>query len=313
MSSNNRSDKIQLLHKVVKKYYKLVAPPEGRPLLEQLLYACCLENARYEAADEAFHRLQESYFDWNEIRVTTVTEMSEALHNLPDPAAASTRIKKNLQSIFETRYSFDIEDMRKMNQGKAVQELEKMGGMTPFVLGYLIQNAFGGHTIPASSSIFKILVATGIVTQQEADKQQTPGLDRAIPKTKGIEFASCLHQFAADLRVQPSNKNLKAILKEAGAVEPLKRPVVAPPEKKSEKKPETKAASKKPEPTKAEAKKTAPEKPAAAKPATPKPVAQKASPEKKSEPKSAAKKPTAKKSTSPKKIMSKKTTKRKPR
>lgn len=312
MSSHNRSDKIQLLHRVVKKYYKPIVPPESRPLLEQLVYACCLEDARYEAADEAFHRLQESYFDWNEIRVTTVTELSESLHNLPDPAAASARIKKNLQSIFETRYSFDIEDMRKMNQGKAVQELEKMAGMTKFVLGYLIQNAFGGHTIPVSGSILKILVATGIVTQQEADKQQTPGLDRAIPKTKGVEFASCLHQFAADLRMQPGNKNLKAILKEAGAIEPPKRPVAAPPEKKTEKKPEkkveAKAVSKTPEPTKPEPKKPLPAKPAPAKSA---PL--KAAGDKSSASKSPPKKPIVKKSAPPKKVFSKKSTKRKPR
>ncbi len=232
MTSSNRGDRIQLLHKVLKKYYKTIEPPEGRPLLEQLIYACCLEDARYECADEAFHRLQEAYFDWNEIRVTTVTELGEVLHNLPDPLTAGLRVKRNLQSIFETRYSFDIEDMRKMNQGKAIQELEKLGGMTKFVLGYLLQNAFGGHTIPVSSSIMQVLVATGILTQAEADKNSTPGLDRAIAKTKGIEFASCVHQLAADIRAQPHNKNLRLILKEAGAVDPPKRPAVI--EKKAE-------------------------------------------------------------------------------
>ena len=98
MSNKNRGDRIQLLHKVVKKYYKPVAIPEGRTVLEHLIYGCCLEDARYESADEAFHRLQESYFDWNEVRVTTVTELAEVLHNLPDPSAAAVRVKKNLQS-----------------------------------------------------------------------------------------------------------------------------------------------------------------------------------------------------------------------
>ena len=107
------------------------------------------------------------------------------------------------------------------------------------MLGCTVSSIFGGHTIPVSTSIFKILAATGIVSQQEADKQQTPGLDRAVPKTKGVEFASCLHQLAADLRVQPGNKNLKAILKEAGAVDQPKRPVTPPPERKTEKKEST--------------------------------------------------------------------------
>jgi endonuclease III len=249
MSNKNRGDRIQLLHKVVKKYYKPVATPEGRAVLEHLIYACCLEDARYESADEAFHRLQESYFDWNEVRVTTVTELAEVLHNLPDPSAAAVRVKKNLQSIFETRYSFEIEDMVKMNQGKAIQELEKLGGISKFVLGYTIQNSLGGHAIPVSDSIMKILIATEIVTEAEAAKRQAPGLERTIAKSKGLEFSSCVHQFAVDCLLQPTSKQIKAMLKEAGAVEPAPKKEEPKPAPKPEKTQTTKVVAKKePEP-----------------------------------------------------------------
>ncbi len=307
MSNKNRGDRIQLLHKVVKKHYKPVPTPEGRSVLEHIVYASCLEDARYEAADEAFHRLQESYFDWNEIRVTTVTELSEVLHNLPDPSAAAVRLKKNLQSIFETRYSFDIEDMVKMNQGKAIQELEKLGGITKFVLGYTTQNALGGHAIPISQSIMEILIATEIVSENEAAKGHVPGLERTIAKSKGLEFAACLHQLAVDCRAQPSSKQLKAVLKEAGAVEQVQKEEVkvAPkPEKaKATKeavvpKPEKQNAGESPKPTRP-AVKSAP-KPAAS--AAPKPA--KKVPAKKEAP--AAKQDA-------KKTVTKKATKRKPK
>lgn len=247
MSNKNRGDRIQLLHKVVKKYYKPVAALEGRSVLEYLIYACCLEDARYESADEAFHRLQESYFDWNEVRVTTVTELAEVLHNLPDATAAAVRVKKNLQSIFETRYSFEIEDMVKMNQGKAIQELEKLGGISKFVLGYTIQNSLGGHSIPVSDSIMKILTATEIVSDVEAAKGQAPGLERTIAKSKGLEFSSCLHQFAVDCHLQPTSKQIKAMLKEAGAVEPPPKQEEPKPAPKPDKAATTKVVAKKAE------------------------------------------------------------------
>lgn len=294
MSTKNRGDRIQLLHKVVTKHFDAVPASDDRTVLEYLIYACCLEDATYEAADEAFHRLQESFFDWNEVRVTTVSELSEILHNLPDAAAAAQRVKKNLQSLFETRYSFDLDDMVKMNQGKAVQELEGLAGMTKFILGYVTQNALGGHSIPVSRSIMQILLATEIVTETEAQKGLAPGLERTVPKTKGIAFASCLHQFAVSLQASPGSKQNKTILKEAGAKE-KKKP--APPKK---------AAAKKAEPKKAPAKKPAGKSTAAK--ATPKKVAEKKAPAKKTAPKKKAvvKKPAAK--TAPKK-----TAKRKPR
>lgn len=231
MSSKNRGDRIQLLQKVVSKHFTPVLAPKDRNVLEHLVYACCLQNAAYDVADEAFHRMQECFVDWNEVRVTTVTELVEHLANLPDPAAAALRVKKNLQTIFETRYSFDIEDLIKMNQGKAIAELEKLGGISKFVLNYVTQNALGGHSIPVSESIIQVLLATEIVTDAEVAKNQIPGLERTVTKSKGPEFASCLHQFALLVAQAPGDKNTKAILKEAGAPEIKDKPKVAAPSK----------------------------------------------------------------------------------
>lgn len=238
MTSNNRGDRIQLLQKVLKKHFKPVPATESRSVLEQLVFASCLEDARYEAAEEAFQRMQELFVDWNEMRVTTVTELADALRNLPDPNAAAARIKRTLQSIFEARYSFDLEDMRKMNQGKAIQEIAKCNGISRFMLGYVVQLAFGGHTIPVSDSMMNVLLLTGVVTPAEAEKGQTPGLERAISKSKGYEFSSCLQQLAAEFQAHPGGKNVKAILKEAGATEPFKLPTPAPKETTKPKRPE---------------------------------------------------------------------------
>ena len=64
---------------MLKKHYKPVPPPADRPLLEQLLYACCLENTRYEPAEQAFTALAKGFFDWNEVRVSTVKELAEVM------------------------------------------------------------------------------------------------------------------------------------------------------------------------------------------------------------------------------------------
>ncbi|MEC8555587.1 MAG: hypothetical protein VXZ82_11330 [Planctomycetota bacterium] len=319
MSTKNRGDRIQLLHKVVTKHFTPVSASEDRNVLEHLVYACCLEDAKYEQADEAFHRLRESFFDWNEIRVTTVTELGESLQSLSDPLAAAVRVKQNLQSLFESRYSFEIDDMTKMNQGEALQELEKLKGMTKFVLSYIVQNALGGHSIPVSSSVMQVLLACEIVSEAEAAKGLAPGLERTVAKTKGPAFGSCLHQLAIAHAESPDAKQTKAIMKEAGAVE--KKPEPKPkPVKKAAKKKETaeKPAAKKAEPKKAATKKAtapkkapakkAPAKKAPAKKAAPQKAAPKKAAPKKAAPKKAAKKPAAKKATSKKSA-----TKKKPR
>jgi len=212
--TTNRTAIISKLYKVLKKHYKPATPPADRTALEHLLYGCLLENARMELADEAFAKLKELYFDWNEIRVTTVTELAEGMSGIPDAGGAAQRVKRSLQSIFEANYSFDIELLKKQNLGKAEKDLERVNGTTPFVRAYVTQNALGGHSIPVSKGAIDVLYAIGAINDSEADKGIVPGLERAIPKNKGVEFGSLLQQVGTDLLASPGSSKLKAVLAE---------------------------------------------------------------------------------------------------
>ena len=75
---SGRKALIAKLHKALKSQYRPVVANTGRSMLEQVLFACCLENSQHDVAEKAFARLLESYFDLNEIRVTTVAELAVA-------------------------------------------------------------------------------------------------------------------------------------------------------------------------------------------------------------------------------------------
>ncbi|MFG0256087.1 MAG: hypothetical protein ACF787_13490 [Rhodopirellula sp. JB053] len=212
MSATNRSKLITKLHTALKKSYSIPPASPSRPLLEHALYACLLEDCPSELADEGLAKLEQDYFDWNEVRVTTVTELSDVLSSLPDPGKAALRLKTNLQSIFEEFYSFDLDHLKKENLGKAVAKFEKLPGMTPFVLSYIIQHGLGGHSIPIDYSAMVVMLVTGIASQTEASDGRVPGLERAVPKSKGIEFANLLHQPAVALLMDPSDKTARAML-----------------------------------------------------------------------------------------------------
>lgn len=209
----NRTALVTKLHKVLKKYYKPV-PPVERPVLEQLLYACLLENAPYQPAEEALARLSEMFFDWNEVRVSLVRELAEAMPGLPQPEEAATRLKRALQGVFESMYSFDLEHMRKQNLGQAITKLQKIAGPSPFVVAHVTQSALGGHSIPIDRAALEVLEIFGTLTNQERNSGQVAGLERAIPKSKGVEFGSLLHQFAAELAASPYNPQHHKVLLE---------------------------------------------------------------------------------------------------
>jgi len=213
MASNNRAALIEQLFKVLKKHYQPVTTP-NRSLLENLLFACCLEDAPYDKAEDCYARLEASYFDWNEVRVTTVRELGEVFGTIPNPISNALNLKNTLQSVFESQFTFDLEHLKKQNLGKTVALLESYKGTTPFTISYVTQHNLGGHSIPLGKGGIDIMTIIGAINEKEAAANKVPGLERAIPKSKGVEFSSLLHQLASDLIASPFSTKVRNILLE---------------------------------------------------------------------------------------------------
>jgi len=194
-----RGQLVPKLHKVLKGHYKPVAANTSRDLLQQVLFACCLENAPADVAERAFNRLLEAYIDLNEVRVTTVAELTETLHDLPDPARAALSLRRALQGVFESTYTFSLEHARKHSLAHGVKVLEGLHGVPQFVVQHVTATALGGHLIPLDKAALSALWLCGLITRQEYDAGKVPGLERAIAKKPGVEFSSLLHQFGIDV------------------------------------------------------------------------------------------------------------------
>lgn len=310
MAASNRANRITKLVSSLKKHYKPVPASKDRTLLENLVFACLLEGSPHEAAEEAFERLKSNYFDWNEVRVSTRRELSEELKMLNDPDAAADRLKRTLQSTFEGVYTFDLEPLKKQNLGQTVKQFQSYKGISPFAIAYVTQTSLGGHSIPVNEGLFVAFVTLDITTPAEAKAGAAPGLERAIPKSKGIEVGSMLHQLGVEVGKNPYGQAARKILlaldpgcKDRLPKRPVKAPEPAKPAKKSaaKKAAASKDEAKKPAPKKAEASKA---KPAVTKKAAPvkKKVVKKV---KKKVKKKAAAKPTAEKKKVKKKAVKK--------
>jgi hypothetical protein len=212
MAAQNRGTRITKLLGQIKKQFKPVAGPPNRTLIEHLLFACLLENSPHEAAEQAFARLTTDYFDWNEVRVSTKRELAETLKDLNDPDQAAERLKRTLHSVFESVYAYDLELMKKQNLGQATKTIEKYEGTSPFSVAYVTQNALGGHAIPANKGLLTAFLAFDIINEKEAAAWHIPGLERAVPKSKGVELGTILHQLGVEVGKNPYGTATRKLL-----------------------------------------------------------------------------------------------------
>ena len=77
------------------------------------------------------------------------------------------------------------------------KQLQQLKGTSPFTISYVVQTCLGGHSIPLSPRALEIIEVLGAISEKERKAGTVPGLERAVPKTKGVEFGSLLHQLAA--------------------------------------------------------------------------------------------------------------------
>jgi hypothetical protein len=233
-----RQQLIGRLQKALKAAYKPHVANVSRPLLEQVLFACCYENSPADVAEKALARLLEQSFDLNEVRVTTVAELAETLSDLPDPSRAALSLRRALQSVFESTYTFSLEHAKKHSLAHGLKTLEHLHGVPSFVVNYVGSTALGGHMIPLDRGALSALYLCGIITQQEYDAEKVLGLERLIPKKSGHEFSSLLHQFGVECLVNLHGATVKKVLQAVNPAakdrfpkrgEPLPAPVPPPP------------------------------------------------------------------------------------
>ena len=211
MAATNRADKVKLLFKTLQKRYKHIPKPQERSLLECLMFAACLENASFDAAESAYSVLDHHYIDWNELRVSTPQEIADTLPMLPKPLEVGERIKKTLQWVFETTYMFDLEEYRKKTIGQVVEYLDSIPSCSPFMVNYLVQIGLSGHQIPFDEAALRIMRRLDL-TKVNNGQEEVSGIERLITKNKGIEFATVMHLFGIEFFNKQDDAELLSLL-----------------------------------------------------------------------------------------------------
>jgi endonuclease III len=176
-------------------------PPDARPVLEQFVYAMLRENATHEAADQAFTNLQERFYDWNEVRVSSTLEIVEALDGaLGDAETRAQRIVDFLQEIFETTYSFDLEPLLEVLQKKGLKQASKQllryQAANDYAVAWVVQHSLGGHAIPLDSSAMRVLKRMGLIEDQNDMEALRASVEHLVPKAKGSQFVDLLSVLA---------------------------------------------------------------------------------------------------------------------
>lgn len=206
MAPQSKAQFLNEVHTLLKRRYK-PKPDKGAArltVLEAVVYAVCHEGTTREQANQALSRFKDGFFDWNEVRVSTLEEIQGVLAGFSDPEGRAHKIRRFLRQLFEKTYGFNLEPLTKKplkESLKALSEYETF--QSDYVEASVTRMALGGHAIPVDEPTRRVVERLGLADPGTDPAALRAFLERSVPKNRGAEFLDLIEELAHDTCVVP--------------------------------------------------------------------------------------------------------------
>jgi endonuclease III len=194
-NSKEYSKKIQSWYRTLSQKRAKVQKVSHKEVVDAIIHALVSAQLTEQDARLAVERFADYFVDWNDLRVSRVEEVIEALgSDTPAARAAASAITRVLNSIFNEYHKISLESLHKVGKRPARQALEKIDGITRFAVDYCMLTSLHAHAIPLTEKMTEYLKVNELV-DPDADEQQIEGfLTKQIPAKSGYEFYALLRR-----------------------------------------------------------------------------------------------------------------------
>ncbi len=194
-NSKEYSKKIQKLYRTLNRKYPKAQKVSHEEVEHAVVYAIMSENMSEKAAQSAFRRFADCFVDLNDLRVSRSDEIIDMLsEDTPVTRDIASTITRVLNGIFNDYHKVSLESLKKVGKRPAKQILEKIDGISRFVVDYCMLTSLLGHAIPLTKTMVEYLKSNELVNP-EADEEQIEGfLAKQISAKNGYDFYTLLRR-----------------------------------------------------------------------------------------------------------------------
>jgi endonuclease III len=205
--SQKYSKKVSNLYRLLKSKRARVKGMTYERVMDALVYAIVGENMSKSAADAAIKRFDDYFVDLNDLRVSRIEEIVEVLgEDTPATRDIASKLVGALRAVFNEYNRVSLETLGKLGKRPAKQALEKIDGVSRFVVNYCMLTSLQGHAIPLTRQMIEYLRSNELV-HPEADEQEIEGfLTKRISAVNAYEFYVLLRRESESPKLQLKQK-----------------------------------------------------------------------------------------------------------
>ena len=194
-NSKEYSQKIQKLFRNLKREYGKVEDPSHGTVVEALIYAVIAEKLTESETDKSLKNIAKTFVDFNDLRVSLTEEIVE---NLGGDSKTNYQLALTLRTclgyIFKKFHKLNLEQLLGIGKREARAKLEKLEGVTPFVVDYCFLTVIGGHAIPLTDRMIEYMRDNDLVYENSERADIDGFLVRQITAKDGYTFYSLLRK-----------------------------------------------------------------------------------------------------------------------
>jgi hypothetical protein len=175
--------------------------PEPDEPLRRLAIAILGEGCSDEEATRAVDRALDTMVDWNEMRVSSASELNKALGNaIPQGIQRCRKLAVALQAVFDCENQMSLDRLQAMGRRDARHYLEQLEGTDEYAVASVILWSLGGHAIPVNDRLLSALHEADLVHPAATRAEVQAFLERNISANEAKEFCLVMQSFPSAKR-----------------------------------------------------------------------------------------------------------------
>lgn len=208
--SREYSKKVHKLYRSLKRKYPKVQKAIYDEPIDALIYAILSTELSEPTAQSAIKKLADYFVDWNDLRISRVDEIAEALGpNTPAARDIALALITALRAVFSKYNTISLKGLTKMSKRPAKGVLERIEGTNRFAVDYCMLTSLQGHAIPLTKKMTEYLRNSELV-HAGADDQEIGGfLARQISAENAYEFYYLLRRESEARKARGKRKAIR--------------------------------------------------------------------------------------------------------
>lgn len=186
--------------------------PEPENPLRQLAIATLSVGSSDSVGRRAVDRAMDAMVDWNDMRVSSATELNEATGNvLPRGLANCQRLITVLQSVYDRENRMSLDRLRTMARRDAKHFLEALGGIDEYGVASVLLWSLGGHAIPVGDRLLHELRTADLVHPDATKAEVQAFLERHVSAADAKTFCLVMQSFKSE-KTSPAKRTSKKVV-----------------------------------------------------------------------------------------------------